>query len=149
MKNLLLCVVLCTGMVSLGHAQFRKIPNDVQDAFYEKYPDAEEAAWKNKEKIYQVSFLLMGIKFTADFDDKGFWLQCAQEIKPEGIPQKVQRSLTKSLYKDWLIKEAFFVIGPDERTEFRILVSRSEVQQRYISFDPEGKMLEDKDRRKV
>lgn len=138
MKNVFVCAFLCLALVNVGHAQFRKTPQVVLDAFRKKYPNAEEPAWKSKERIFQVSFHLMGVAFEADFSENGYWLQCAQDILPESVPGDVRYGIEKTEYKEWIVKEATFIVGPSEKEAYRLLVFKNAVQQKYLFFDPNG-----------
>lgn len=142
MKNVFVCAFMCLAFMCVGHAQFRTTPQAVKDAFRKKYPQAEQAAWKSKDRIFQVEFRLMGIAFEADFTETGTWLQCAQDILPESIPEDVKYGVEKTGYKDWNVKEAAFIVGQAERTEYRLLLFKNAVQYKYLFFDSAGQLKE-------
>lgn len=148
MKYFFLSIV-CMMMVSLGNAQFRKIPEEVLDSCHKRYPEVEDISWTNKGKTFKASFLMMDVKFEVFFTEEGRWLQCAQEIKTENIPDDVKYYLKKTPYKEWPLKDVYFVVGPDDRVEYRLLMFKNAVQQKYLFFDKEGHLHDIKDGREM
>lgn len=142
MKNVLVCAFMCLAFASTGFAQFRKTPQAVLDAFRKKYPNAEEVCWKSKDRGFQANFHLMGVAFEASFSEKGYWQQCAQDILPESVPGDVKYGVEKTEYKEWIVKEATFIVGPAEKTEYRLLLFKNAVQQMYLFFNPNGDLRE-------
>ncbi|RXK87365.1 hypothetical protein [Filimonas effusa] len=140
MKHISLCLCMCVGLIFLGQAQFRKIPLEVTDAFEKKYPRAEEVAWSSRTEYFQAAFSLYGIAFTADFTRWGAWQQSAQEILPDKLPQAVARGWQKSKFTDWKIVKAAFIVSRNETTSYRLYVSKSGIQFRYLFFTPEGQL---------
>lgn len=142
MKNVFICAFMCMAFFTASHAQFRKTPQVVLDAFRKKYPNAEQPVWKSRDRAFQVTFMMLGTSFEADFSDNGNWLQCAQNILPVTVPGDVMYSVGKTEYKDWDVKEAVFIILPEDKTEYRLLLFKNAVQQKYLFFDPNGELKE-------
>ncbi|GGH56451.1 hypothetical protein HNQ91_000005 [Filimonas zeae] len=140
MKNVFICAFMCVALFTTAHAQFRKTPSLVLDAFHKKYPTAEQAAWKNKDRVFQVAFIMLGVQFEAEFSETGTWLQCAQDILPVTIPDDVMYGVGKTQYKGWDVKEAAFITLPEDKTEYRLLLFKNVVQQKYLFFDPSGEL---------
>lgn len=142
MKNVFICAFMYVALLTTVHAQFRKTPQVVLDAFHKKYPTAEQPAWKNRDRVFQVAFMMLGVQFEAEFSEAGNWLQCAQDILPVTIPGDVMYSVGKTQYKDWDVKEAAFITLPKDQTEYRLLLFKNAVQQKYLFFASNGELKE-------
>lgn len=140
MKHISLCLCMCVGILYLSQAQLRKIPFEVTDAFEKKYPQAADVSWSSRTDYFQAAFSLYGIAFTADFTAMGNWQQSAQDILTEKLPLLVKKGLQKSRFADWEIVKAAFIVARNEAIRYRIFVSRSGIQLKYLFFTPEGNL---------
>lgn len=129
---------MCVGLLYLSQAQFRKIPLEVTDAFEKKYPQAAEVSWSSRMNCFQAAFSLYGIAFTADFTPMGGWQQSAQDMLADKLPRAVKKGLLKTRFSDWEITKAAFIVSNSDSITYRIFVSRSGIQSRYLFFTPEG-----------
>ena len=142
MKNLVLCALLFFCCVNSINAQYRKTPDMVQDAFRKRYPDATCISWKNKPDVFQVEFMLAGVRFTADFMDDGRWRQCEQDVVVDRIPKDIRYSIEKSGYGQWLMKDAAFIVKADDDPVYRVCVWKNVIQQKFLFFSPAGDLKE-------
>ena len=126
-----------------AQAQIRKIPAEVTDALMDKYPNAERVSWKDKLTSFSASFEIDHEKYEARFSDKGEWRSTEKEIDEDELTEEVKDGFEKSKYGDWQIQNVYSIELPGEETQFRILVSKSDVQKKNLIFNSDGKLLKD------
>jgi hypothetical protein len=146
MKKYILLALLCP-MLLLGaaHAQIRKIPGEVTDAFKRQYPSAAGASWSDKLSNFQVNFTMNGGVYLAKYDSKGGWKSTEQTITAAQLPAAVKDGFGKSIYanKDWEVKEYTIVTMPGNVTKYRVLVRKNAIDKKYLYFDGTGKMIDE------
>ena len=125
-------------------AQIRKIPATVKDAFKYKYRNAESVEWKDKLSHYLVSFQLNGDKYEATFKNDGSWVSSQKEIVKDDLPSAVEDGLDKSKYADWDVNNYYQLIYPDDHFEYRLIVYKSDLNKRDLTFTDKGRLLKDK-----
>jgi hypothetical protein len=124
-------------------AQLRKIPAEVTEALKSKYPEAASVAWKDKISAFSASFELNGEKYEARFSSKGDWQYTEKEIAENDLPAEVKDGLNKSKYADWQLRTVYNIDLPDNKLQFRIQVSKSDLQKKNLFFSSEGQLLKD------
>jgi len=135
-RFLLLLFVL---VAAITHAQIRKIPAEVTDAFAARYPHAEKVSWRDKVSYFEAQFMLNGFEMSAGFNSKGDWQRTERKIKFSDLPDDVEDGFLKSKYADW---EKGSVVEVDEESEpvmYRILVKKN-IQKKYLFFTISGKL---------
>lgn len=137
-------LVLITTAPRLSFAQVRKIPAVVTDAFKYKYRNAESVEWKDKLSHFVVSFLLKGDQYEASFKNDGTWTGSQKTISKDDLPDAVNEGFDKSKYADWDIDAYFQLIYPDDHFEYRLLVRKSDLNKRDLTFAANGRLLKDK-----
>ncbi|MFT4024041.1 MAG: PepSY-like domain-containing protein [Flavihumibacter sp.] len=125
-------------------AQIRKIPAVVTDAFKYKYRNAESVEWKDKLSHYLVTFQLNGDKYEASFKNDGTWVYSQQEIGKDDLPGAVEDGLDKSKYAEWDVNNYYQLIYPDDHVEYRLIVYKSDLNKRELTFTDKGRLLKDK-----
>ena len=134
---LLLLFVCATAIV---HAQIRKIPAEVTDAFAARYPHAEKVSWRDKISFFEAQFILNGFEMSAGFNSKGDWQRTERKIKFSDLPNDVEDGFLKSKYAGW---EKGSVVEIDEDAEpitYRILVKKNDIKKKYLFFTTSGKL---------
>ncbi|WP_290792468.1 PepSY-like domain-containing protein [Flavihumibacter sp. UBA7668] len=146
MRSVILGIVLLTGIAlsSPATAQIRKIPAVVTDAFKYKYRNAESVEWKDKLSHFVVYFQLNGDKYEAYFKNDGTWNGSQKEITRDDLPEDVLAGLDKSKYADWEIIGYYELIQPSDKLEYRLLVSKSDLNKRDLTFTEKGRLVRDK-----
>lgn len=139
-----LLLVLAGAFHQQGYAQIRKIPAVVTDAFKYKYRNAESVEWKDKLSHFIVSFHLDGDSYEAYFRNDGTWTSSQKLISREDLPEDVIDGFEKSKYAEWEIDNYFELIFPDEHLEYRLLVSKSDLNKRDLTFNKKGRLLKDR-----
>ncbi|HRH51388.1 MAG TPA: PepSY-like domain-containing protein [Panacibacter sp.] len=135
-RFLLLLFVL---VAAIAHAQIRKIPAEVTDAFAARYPHAEKVSWRDKVSYFEAQFMLNGFEMSAGFNSKGDWQRTERKIKFSDLPDDVEDGFLKSKYADW---EKGSVVEIDEDSEpviYRIVVKKN-IQKKYLFFTTSGKL---------
>lgn len=71
-------------------------PEIVTAAFKEKFPGAEKVKWdKENQHEYEAAFMWNGIKYSANFSDKGAWLETESPVAVQELPTAVQINFTQ------------------------------------------------------
>lgn len=74
-----------------------KTPTAVTTAFNQKFPNASKLKWdKENAHEYEASFELKGEKLSANFSDKGEWLETESPISFNQLPEKVQSAFNSA-----------------------------------------------------
>lgn len=144
-KKLLFCLCLLVGFAAVSQAQFRKIPDDVTEAFRKKYPDATHVSWKDKLSNFQASFEINGDEYIAFFSSSGEWQETDQKMEYEDLPDDVRDGFEKSKYNDWKKGDIYMIVksDDDELITYRISVKKSAIQKKYLFFSNKGTLLRD------
>jgi len=143
MKKLLVALVLICAFAVPSFAQFRKVPAEVTEALKTKYPDAANVSWKDKISVFVASFDMDNEKYEARFDEKGNWKSTTKEISKDALPEQVKDGWEKSKYADWDLNAVYSIELPDDVMQYRLQVSKSDVQKKNLLFNSDGKLLKD------
>ena len=143
MKKLLVALVLICSFAAPSFAQFRKVPAEVTEALKTKYPDASNVSWKDKISVFVASFDMDNEKYEARFDEKGNWKSTTIEISKEALPEQVKDGWEKSKYADWDLNAVYSIELPDDVMQYRLQVSKSDIQKKNLLFNSDGKLLKD------
>ncbi|MBZ5859227.1 PepSY-like domain-containing protein [Flavihumibacter profundi] len=146
MKSLVVLVslVVLGAFQQQSFAQVRKIPAVVTDAFKYKYRNAESVEWKDKLSHYTVNFQLKGEQYEATFKNDGTWAGSQRTIEKDSLPEEVNEGLEKSKYADWEVETYYQLIYPDDHFEYRLLVRKSDINKRDLTFGQNGRLIKDK-----
>lgn len=88
-------------------------PENIFNAFNEKYPDAQDVEWEMEdENEWEVEFELDGKEFIACFDEQGQWLETEMEVSPDQLPGAVTDILTE-VYPEYKISESEWTENPE------------------------------------
>src|SRR5919112_1449170 len=144
MKRYLLIALVSLGMISATHAQIRKIPSEVTEAFKAKFPKAEKVEWKDKLTNFEAQFNLDDNEYAADFNSNGEWLETDKKISFEALPEAVKDGFKKSKYADWTPGSVTLIEKKDKTTQYKVYVEKSSlVQKKFLYFNTEGKLDKD------
>ena len=134
-------IFLVLGIAITTHAQVRKIPATVTDAFKERYPNAVSVEWRDNLSNFSATFLVDSVKSEAKFDSKGKWQGTDFRINVESIPAEVMDGFKKSKYGDWTINDARKMDLPDNVVKYRLVVEKTDINKRVLIFNNNGKLL--------
>jgi hypothetical protein len=119
MKNILMVTLLVTT-ISLSCFAKTTPPNAVTTAFKQKFPTALNIIW-GKENVheYEAEFTENGIKHSANFSDKGEWLETETPVDFNSLPQKVKTNFIAQ-HKNAKMKEVSKIEKSDTTVIYEI-----------------------------
>ena len=135
--------LLFSVIVVFADAQIRKIPAEVTDAFTARYPHAAKVEWKDKLQYFEADFELNGSAISADFSSKGEWQSSERSVDYDDLPDEVKDGFEKSKYTDWDKKSFTEVQELGKPLQYKITVSKSDLQKKNLFFDTNGKLVKD------
>jgi hypothetical protein len=146
MKKILALFLLTTTLFTSAtlHAQIRKIPAEVTDAFKAKFPGATNVEWKDNLSSFQASFKLKEEEWTADFSSDGTWNESAKKMTFESLPAEVKEGFNKSKFSDWAPGSVTYIEKSDNSISYKIYAEKSSlVQKRFLYFNKQGQLEKD------
>src|SRR5688572_20565905 len=98
MKKLFSAVLIIAASVFTQHvhAQLRKIPAEVTDAFKSKFPEAANVEWKDRLSSFEANFKIAETTYEARFNNKGEWQETEKVLDPLAFPGEVKVGFDKS-----------------------------------------------------
>jgi len=138
---LMFCFALA---INTAHAQVRKLPAEVTEAFRQKYPMAKNVEWRDRLSGFTAVFDLDNVHYEAKFTNKGFWQSTENKIVDADIPASVKDGFNKSKYaEEWTIKTAYKIALREDKTQYRLEIEKNDIQKKHLYFDPNGRLLRD------
>ena len=134
-------VIFLLAVFNTTHAQIRKVPAEVTEAFKSKYPDTKNVEWRDKLTLFAVNFEMENEKYEAKFNNKGEWQQTEKEINESALPADVKDGYDKSRFTAWEIKSVAWIENKDSNIQYRLLVKKNDLEKKYLFFDKDGKLL--------
>ncbi len=117
-----------------------KTNNAVETAFKSKFPTATKVKWdKENEHEYEASFIENSIKHSANFSDKGEWLETESSTSFEKIPEKVQTAFNLA-HKGAKIKAVAKIETSKGQTHYEIEVKKGLKTIEYL-YNSEGELI--------
>ncbi|MEP7322001.1 MAG: PepSY-like domain-containing protein [Saprospiraceae bacterium] len=69
-------------------------PGLVLEAFKQKFPSAVQIKWsKENAHEYEAEFKMNTLSYSANFNDKGIWLETESPIGLDGLPDPIKKSV--------------------------------------------------------
>jgi len=94
MKSILIALI---GIFIFVNAYAQNIPAPVKDSLSKKFPGATNVKWvKQSKNKYEAYFKMNNEKQSADFSDKGDWLESETVVAFNTLPTKVQDAFNKN-----------------------------------------------------
>jgi hypothetical protein len=83
-------------------------PEAVQQAFSAKYPAAKKVKWgKDRNDSFEAHFQLNGVKYRADFNPSGSWIETERSLDWGDLPDAVQDAIKEEYKKDDIVELEF------------------------------------------
>lgn len=143
-KTIVLMLLLSGFLFGQVHAQIRKIPAAVTDAFKAKYPNAQNVEWKAQISDFEADFTLNGAQMTAEFSSKGEWKETDTKMSFDALPQAVKDGFKKSKYADWTPGSVTYIEKNNGAHEYKIYAEKSSlVQKKFLYFSDQGQLIRD------
>ena len=136
MKNIIF-VVLAMLFASITSFSQSKAPKAIETSFKLKFPKATKMKWeKENAHEYEADFIENGVKHTANFNDKGEWLETESTTTFDKLPEKIKTSFKTSHNEDKIIAVAKIETS-DGETHYEIEVKKvlKTVEYYYNSED--------------
>lgn len=91
-------LLLGAAVVAPAQGQGSVAPQNIAEAFAQKYPKAEDVSWEGLDDVYIASFLANDYYCDAFFDKAGNWVETATIIDEVDVPKPVITAV-KSKYQ--------------------------------------------------
>ncbi|UXX78687.1 PepSY-like domain-containing protein [Reichenbachiella carrageenanivorans] len=146
MKNLTLWIVIAIAASVLSCDQNKEgnTPEQVKAAFAEKFPEVKEAEWEREnETEWEAEFDMDGKEYSANFTNKGEWMETEYAIKASDISEDIHAILATN-FSDFEIEEAEIVETPQGQSyEFEIEQGETEYE---VAIDANGNLTKKEQR---
>lgn len=107
-RNLLFTALLVSGFAfaSCDDDDNNYTPDGkIQEAFINKYPNAQRVEWEKKYDHYVADFYLDGIEREAWINSQGEWVMTESDIRFNDLPTAIQTAFQESEYKAWKVDD--------------------------------------------
>lgn len=139
MKTLKLFVIVFAAISINACAQKPNVPENVKNAFTQKFPDAKSVKWdKENETEWEAEFKLNGEEYSANFTTDGVWKETEHEIEKSAIPANVKQTLDNE-FRGYKIEEAE-ISETAEGQVYEFELKKDKVVME-VAISPDGKLL--------
>jgi len=136
--TLLLVFVLSINglMAQYEKVDLEKVPQNIIEAFNQKYPNAEGQSWtKDRKKNYSVKFKMGKSKCTTNYDKEAKWNGSSITLTFDELPEAIKESFKKTEYATWKVQDVTKSEN-DYENVYVLMVKNKE--QKFISFKEDG-----------
>jgi len=117
-----------------------KINKEIETAFKAKFPNATKVKWdKENEHEYEANFTENGVKHSANFSDKGEWMETESPTSFDKLPLKVKTAFNAS-HKDAKVKAVAKIDAKKDETQYEIEIKKGLKTIEYF-YNSEGKLI--------
>jgi len=122
------------------HAQKTKVTTEALKAFQTKFPTAKDATWDREGKNeFEVEFKLEDHKASANFSNKGEWIETEQTITENDLPNGFLDNF-KKVKKGAKINQIFKVDRVDGKSYYEIECTKGLIKKEF-KIDLKGKLI--------
>jgi len=115
------------------------IPEAATSAFPEKFPEARNVTWSmEKDHEWEFEFKSNGMKFSANFNSDGTWLETEIELGRDEIPESVRKGI-ETEFPGYSTEEAQ-LSETAEATSYEIILEKGETGIEAV-FNDAGELL--------
>lgn len=146
-KLLILCLALW-GVVGFtgcdDNDDVTNLPEVIENAFNDKFPDATWVEWERKAGYYVAEFRQDGMDVEAWYDNQGSWRMTESDFGRNLtlLPQAVQTTFQSSGYSQWTVDDIDKYECPD-KTFYLIEVKKAGQRDRKLFYSQDGLLLKD------
>ncbi|WP_181885248.1 PepSY-like domain-containing protein [Pontibacter diazotrophicus] len=135
-------LIFLIASITIVFAQESSVPQGVQDAFKNKYPNMTAPSWdREDDNKYEATFNRDGKTYEAKFSANGEWLKTERDVNRSEVPQAVLTALANSEYAAWEQGDNFDEVEtPAHAKLYKIEVERGD-QEYNLYFTPEGELV--------
>lgn len=138
--NLFYFLILFICFIGCKQKANGQAPEAVQSAFEKKYPGENDPDWhKDAHGYYESHFKIDGIKYRADFNANGTWVETETNIDPKDLP-KVIKDKIETLFDDMEITEVEKVEHHSKGT-FYDVEFKQKGKNKDVEFKPNGEII--------
>lgn len=107
MKKCLLLLLVALGAMSCDDDDdnIKNIPEGVRSSFNERYPNAKQVEWEQKNGFYVADFRNDGCDTDAWFDNNGIWYMTETDVPFDALPEVVKSTFKSSQYGSWRVDD--------------------------------------------
>ena len=141
MKYSILMAMIVMILVSCSAQQEPIVPQNVKTAFSTKFPAATDVEWEEDEDEYEAEFEFEGKSMSANFSNKGAWVETEYEVELDELPSDVSTSVS-GLYPGFEIEEVEMIETPDMKG-YEIDIEKGE-ESKEVVLDLNGRFIKEK-----
>ena len=142
-KIMIALFAVASFSVNIAHAQLRKVPAEVTNSFAEKFPNATNIEWQDQLVDFKASFQENDKNYRAKFANNGEWIITERIIKKDFLPSSVIKGFSKGEYAKWEIKEVTITETPESKAQFKITVSKNNLNKKDLLFNTDGQLVKE------
>lgn len=143
MKNLFSILPLAFAALSISACAQVNVPEAAKTAFSQKFPTAKSVKWgeekeENAKAVFEAEFKLNGKESSANFNEKGEWLETELTIKKADLPAAVLQTIEKE-FAGYKTGEMASVETPGTKAyEIALKKGKEELE---VVIDAQGKVI--------
>lgn len=120
------------------------LPEVIENAFNDKFPDATWVEWERKAGYYVAEFRQDGMDVEAWYDNQGSWRMTESDFGRNLtlLPQAVQTTFQSSGYSQWTVDDIDKYECPD-KTFYLLEVKKAGQRDRKLFYSQDGLLLKD------
>lgn len=94
--NNILIIIFCFSFFTCQQHVNSQVPEAVKSTFKAKYPGENDPDWhKDSNGNYESNFKIDGIKYRADFNPDGSWIETETSISVKDLPKAIRDKIEK------------------------------------------------------
>lgn len=135
-KSLLVSVLSMLSFVSFGQkVKEKEVPQIIQKALHEKYPNAKSVKWDKEKNNYEASFDVNKVDNSILFNGEGKIVETEVEIQISKLPKNALVYINKH-FKNQKVKEAAKITN-----QKGAVIYEAEIKGTDLLFDENGKFI--------
>ncbi len=139
MKTLRLFVIAFAAISINACAQKPNVPENVNKAFIQKFPDAKTVKWdKENGTEWEAEFKLNGLEYSANYSTDGALKETEHEIEKSAIPANVKQTL-ETEFAGYKIEESE-ISETSEGSVYEFELKKDKVKM-VVAISPDGKVV--------
>lgn len=119
-----------------------KVPAELQNALYNKYPTAQWVEWETEGSYYVADFYYNNWEAEAWFTRDGIWQMTETDLPFNDLPSAVRNAFQNSTYAQWRVDDVDML----ERTGlevFYVIEVESGNMETYLHYSQDGILLKE------
>jgi hypothetical protein len=134
----LLCMAALFATAAFSFSSKKdKTPQAVEESFKKKFPNAQKVQWEKEKTEYEASFVLNGVKTSANFTVNGEWKETESTVSVSDLPKIVSDGIL-SAYSGAKIIDAAKIETPEKGIQYEADIKNGKKKMEVL-FDAEGK----------